>query len=93
MAQEREELEEENRNLVRELKLVNMIIEHFVPIHEVASIQHRIEFDESFDDWVIVEANQNPKPNPGSALGLKAPLCTEARMSVACGDDNPRFRQ
>jgi hypothetical protein len=33
MVQEREELEEENRSIVRELKLVNMIIEHFVPIH------------------------------------------------------------
>lgn len=93
MAQEREELEEENRSLVRELKLVNMIIEHFVPIQEVSTIQHRLEFDEGFDDWIIVENNQNPKPNPGSALGLKAPLCTEGRMSVACGDDNPRFRQ
>lgn len=70
-----------------------MIIEHFVPIQEVASIQHRLEFDEGFDDWVIVESNQNPKPNPGSALGLKSALNTEARMAVACGDDNPRFRQ
>lgn len=93
MAQEREELEEENRLLVRELKLVNMIIQHFVPMQEVASIQHRLEFDEGFDDWVIVQSSQNPKANPGSALGLKAPLCTQARMAVACGDDNPRFRQ
>jgi hypothetical protein len=31
-----------------------MIIEHFVPIQEVASIQHRLDFDEGFDDWVIV---------------------------------------
>lgn len=54
MAQQREELEEENRSLVRQLKLVNMIIEHFVPIQEVAAIQHRLEFDEGFDDWVIV---------------------------------------
>ena len=70
-----------------------MIIQHFVPIQEVTAIQHRLEFDQGFDDWIIVENNQNPKANPGSALGLKAPLCTEGRMSVACGDDNPRFRQ
>jgi hypothetical protein len=75
MTQEREELEEENRSLVRELKLVNMIIEHFCPIQEVAGIQHRLEFDEGFDDWVIVEKNPRPKPNPGSALGLRAALC------------------
>ena len=36
MVQEREELEEENRSIVRELKLVNLIIEHFVPMNEVA---------------------------------------------------------
>lgn len=53
-----------------------MIIEHFVPIQEVAVIQHRLEFDSGYDDWVIVENNQHPKTNPGSALGLKAPLCT-----------------
>lgn len=70
-----------------------MIIEHFVPIHEVASIQHRLEFDQSFDDWVIVERNKTPKPFPGSALGFKYPLCSEGRFAVACGDDNPRFRQ
>lgn len=42
---------------------------------------------------MIVEKNTNPKPNPGSALGLRAPLCAEGRMAVACGDDNPRYRQ
>jgi len=26
-------------------------------------------------------------------LGLRAPLCAEGRMAVACGDDNPRYRQ
>jgi hypothetical protein len=93
MVQEREELEEENRSIVRELKLVNMIIENFVPIHEVAAIQHRLEFDESFDDWVVVEKNRNPKPNPGSALGFKYPLCSEGRFAIACGDENPRYRQ
>jgi hypothetical protein len=31
-----------------------MIIEHFCPIQEVAGIQHRLEFDEGFDDWVII---------------------------------------
>lgn len=70
-----------------------MIIEHFCPIQEVAAIQHRLEFDDGFDDWVIVEKNTNPKPNPGSALGLRAALCAEGRMAVACGDDNPRYRQ
>jgi hypothetical protein len=59
----------------------------------VAAIQHRLDFDEEFDDWVIVEKNPKPKPNPGSALGLKAPLFAEGRWAVACGDDNPRFRQ
>lgn len=76
MVQEREELEEQNRAIVRELKLYNMIIEHFVPIHEVAAIQHRLEFDDSYDDWGLVMRNKAPKPNPGSALGFKFPLCS-----------------
>ncbi len=64
-----------------------------MPIHEVAAIQHRFEFDESFDDWVIVERNKNPKPYTGSALGFKYPLCAEGRFAIACGDENPRYRQ
>lgn len=40
-----------------------------------------------------MEKNRNPKPNPGSALGFKFPLCGEGRFAVACGDDNPRYRQ
>lgn len=70
-----------------------MIIENFVPISEVASIQHRLEFDESLDDWVIVERNPRPKPSPGSALGYRYPLCSEGRIAIAYGDDNPRFKQ
>lgn len=70
-----------------------MIIEHFVPLQEVAQIKDRLTFDEGLDDWDLIEKPKIPKNNPGSALGLRYPLCTEGRMSVACGDDNPRFRQ
>ena len=37
--------------------------------------------------------NKAPKANPGSALGFKFPLCSQGRFAVACGDDNPRYRQ
>ena len=59
----------------------------------MAAIQHRLEFDESYDDWGLVMRNKAPKANPVSALGFKFPLCSQGRFAVACGDDNPRYRQ
>lgn len=53
-----------------------MLIEHFVPLQEVSEMMHRLKFDEGLDDWDIVEKTTNPKSNPGSALGLRYPLCT-----------------
>lgn len=54
--------------------------------------QTRLEFSDEVDDWVIKETEGPTKPNPGSALNLKQPLCEFARMAISLGDDNPRFR-
>jgi hypothetical protein len=37
---------EENRNLTRELKLLDLIIENFVPQEEVQILNDRLQYDE-----------------------------------------------
>lgn len=72
---QRQELENENRELLKELKFINLLIENFIPIYEVREFQTRLEFSDEVDDWVIKETEGPSKNNPGSALQLKQPLC------------------
>ncbi len=50
---EKEMMLEDNRNIIKELKLINLIIEHFIPADEVKKLENRLEFSEEVDDWVI----------------------------------------
>ncbi len=45
---EREEMTETTHELQRELKLRQMIIEHFIPALEVEKIQRRARYDEEY---------------------------------------------
>ncbi len=46
---------EENRNLTRELKLLDLIIENFVPQEEVQLLNDRLQYDEDQDEWFVKE--------------------------------------
>lgn len=52
-----------------------MLIEHFVPLQEVSKMMHHLKFDEGLDDWELIDKPKFLKANPGSALGLRSPLC------------------
>lgn len=92
---EKEILLEDNRTLAREIKLMDLIIDHFIPQEEVDKLEARMEFDEEMDDWIVKEKTHDSLKKIDksvSALGLKKPMCKSARMAISLGDLNPRYK-
>merc|ERR1712039_461153 len=50
---EREDMLETIRDLRKEVKLVCMTIENFIPVEQYQQIVERAHYDESTDEWVI----------------------------------------
>ena len=44
---------DDNRAYGRDLKLLNLIIEHFIPHEEVSKLESKLVFSEEVDDWVL----------------------------------------
>lgn len=90
---EKDTLLEENRDIQRELKLIDLIIEHFVPNEEVEKLEKKLEFSDEVDDWVVKETEEIKAKKPGSSMNMRYPLCEFSRMTVAFGaEKNPRFK-
>lgn len=83
---ERQELEQTQNELTRELKLKHLIIENFIPLEEKSKIMNRSFFDEEEDHWKLHPItrleNQQMMKRPVSAVGYKRPLSQHARMSM-----------
>nr|XP_033819713.1 kinesin-like protein KIF3B isoform X3 [Geotrypetes seraphini] len=83
---ERQELEQTQNELTRELKLKHLIIENFIPLEEKNKIMNRSFFDEEEDQWKVHPItrldNQQMMKRPVSAVGYKRPLSQHARMSM-----------
>ncbi|KAL3841790.1 hypothetical protein ACJMK2_019899 [Sinanodonta woodiana] len=92
---ERQELEQTQMELTRELKLKMLIIENFIPPEEKQKIQNRAYFDEEEDTYKLrLLANKNTQTmakRPLSALGNRRPVSEYARVAAAMGG-NPRFK-
>lgn len=93
---ERESYQEQIRELSRQLKLKNLIIDHFIPQDEANKIELRSVWSEEIDDWILpnlhLSGNSLRGQRPGSSLGLTRPTTEYARMAKNFGDPNPRFR-
>ncbi|KAM4612456.1 kinesin-like protein KIF3B [Discoglossus pictus] len=83
---ERQELEQTQNELTRELKLKHLIIENFIPMEEKSKMMNRSFFDEEEDQWKLHPIsrleNQQMMRRPVSAVGYKRPLSQHAKMSM-----------
>ncbi|KAM6977383.1 kinesin-like protein KIF3B [Aplochiton taeniatus] len=90
--QERQELEQTQNELTRELKLKHLIIENFIPAEEKNKIVNRAFFDEEDDHWKMkpitrIEDDQQMMTRPVSAVGYRRPLSQHARKAMVLRPD------
>ncbi|KAM8864741.1 kinesin-like protein KIF3B [Spinachia spinachia] len=84
---ERQELEQTQNELTRDLKLKHLIIENFIPLEEKNKIVNRAYFDEEDEYWKTkpitrIEDDHQMMSRPLSAVGYRRPLSHHARMAM-----------
>ncbi|KAJ3586381.1 hypothetical protein NHX12_012779 [Muraenolepis orangiensis] len=84
---ERQDLEQSQNELTRELKLKHLIIENFIPMEEKNKIVSRAFFDEEDDHWKVkaitrLEDDHHMMSRPVSAVGYRRPLSQHARSAM-----------
>ncbi|KAJ8397595.1 hypothetical protein AAFF_G00435940 [Aldrovandia affinis] len=89
---ERQELEQTQNELTRELKLKHLIIENFIPTEEKNKLMNRTFLDEEDEHWKLrpitrIEDNQQMMTRPVSAVGYKRPLSQHARAAMTTRPD------
>ncbi|CAH1786360.1 unnamed protein product [Owenia fusiformis] len=90
---ERQELEQTQNELTRELKLKMLIIDNFIPGEEKNKVLNRVEYDEDEDTWVVKPLTKqgHMAKRPVSAAGNKRPVSEYAKLAAAMGG-NPRYK-
>jgi len=83
--------------LTNQLKLKNLLIEHFIPPEEYRKNEKQVQWSEEVNDWVInhpAKAHFKTKDNrrPQSAVGMKRPTSEYSRIAKGLGDLNPRYK-
>uniref|UniRef100_A0A3B5QZS1 Kinesin-like protein n=1 Tax=Xiphophorus maculatus TaxID=8083 RepID=A0A3B5QZS1_XIPMA len=84
----RQELEQTQNELTRELKFKYLIIENFIPPEEKNKIMNRLMFDPDEDEWKfknITRKSSQMKKRPASAVGYKRPISQYARVALSMG--------
>lgn len=87
----RQELEQTQNELTKELKFKYLIIENFIPPEEKNKIMNRLTFDPEEDQWKFQPLVQSEskssqmKKRPASAVGYKRPLTQFARVAMTMG--------
>ncbi|XP_026195189.1 kinesin family member 3Cb [Anabas testudineus] len=91
----RQELEQTQNELTRELKYKYLLIENFIPPEEKNKIMNRLYFDSEEDQWrlqPVIPSESEPaqvKRRPLSAVGYKRPISQYAQMAVATATGAP----
>ncbi|XP_058472234.1 kinesin-like protein KIF3B isoform X2 [Solea solea] len=91
----RQELEQTQNELTRELKFKYLLIENFIPPEEKNKIMNRLHFDSEEDQWKLrpvippESATTRVKKRPLSAVGYKRPISQYAQMAVATATGAP----
>lgn len=91
----RQELEQTQLELTRELKYRYLLIENFIPPEERNKIMNRLKFDSEEDQWRLTpvlpseSAPTRVKRRPLSAVGYKRPISQYAQMAVATATGAP----
>ncbi|KAM6929405.1 kinesin-like protein KIF3B [Lycodopsis pacificus] len=84
---ERQELEQTQNELTRDLKLKHLIIENFIPLEEKNKIVNRAYFDEEDEYWKTrpitrIEDDHQMMSRPLSAVGYRRPLSHHAHTAM-----------
>ncbi|XP_038159141.1 kinesin-like protein KIF3B [Cyprinodon tularosa] len=80
---ERQEYEQIQNELTRDLKLRNLIIENFIPLEEKNKTLHRAFYDEEDESWKMKAVSRTDDDHqmmslPTSAIGYRRPLSQHA---------------
>ncbi|XP_030590418.1 kinesin-like protein KIF3B isoform X2 [Archocentrus centrarchus] len=83
----RQELEQTQNELTRDLKLKHLIIENFIPLMEKNKIVNRAYFDEEVEEWKVkpitrIEDDHQMMSRPLSAVGYWRPLSHHAHRAM-----------
>uniref|UniRef100_A0A3B4BNA4 Uncharacterized protein n=1 Tax=Periophthalmus magnuspinnatus TaxID=409849 RepID=A0A3B4BNA4_9GOBI len=84
----RQELEQTQLELTRELKYKYLLIENFIPPEEKIKITQRLQFDSEEDQWRL-KPQLKLNMRPLSAVGYKRPISQFAQMAVATATGTP----
>ncbi|XP_072222847.1 kinesin-like protein KIF3B [Leuresthes tenuis] len=89
---ERQEYEQTQNELTRDLKLKHLIIENFIPLEEKNKIVNRAFFDDEEECWKLkpitrIEDDHQMMSKPLSAVGYRRPLSHHARMAMMMRPD------
>ncbi|XP_015765031.1 PREDICTED: kinesin-II 95 kDa subunit-like [Acropora digitifera] len=87
---ERQELEQVQEDLTKELKLKSLIIQNFIPPDEKQKLTNRAVYDEENEQWRLKPSSQNSSQQvmakrPVSAVGNRRPITEYAKMAAAMG--------
>ncbi|KAI3357873.1 hypothetical protein L3Q82_015538 [Scortum barcoo] len=90
--EERQELEQTQNELTRDLKLKHLIIENFIPLEEKNKIVNRAYFDDEDEYWKTkpitrMEDDHQMMTRPLSAVGYRRPLSHHAHMAMMIKPD------
>nr|XP_057907127.1 kinesin-like protein KIF3B [Doryrhamphus excisus]XP_057907128.1 kinesin-like protein KIF3B [Doryrhamphus excisus] len=83
----RQELEQTQNELTKDLKLKSLLIDNFIPLEDKKKVVNRAYFDEKDECWNMrpitrIETDREVLSRPQSAIGFRRPLSHHARMAM-----------